>query len=127
MKIPNKTDAAYWAGKTIHVRGPMDGEALYDVVDFGSRRATALKRIVESGWLVQLEGGRIDLGKQARDHYAGIKPDVQPKFAGSLATPRENLHAMEPLSSKHYLNVKGPRADAPDVRAYPSVYAKVTP
>jgi len=46
---------------------------------------------------------------------------------GSLATPRENLHAMEPLSRKHYLDVKGPRADAPDVRAYPSVYAKVTP
>jgi hypothetical protein len=122
---------AFRAALPMFARGPQTKEGVLLLADFGHTAILQSKRLetaMKSGWLVEI-GGLIHLSEYAMHYFEGTEPEPQaPKPpTGSLATPRENLHAMEPLSRKHFLNVKGPRADAPDVRAYPSIYAKVTP
>lgn len=126
--VPGNMSAAHIAGRAIFARGPSTQEQVLGYTSFGTTAGAQshnLGKAIASGWFVQLAPDLIGLSEKARHYYAGTEPE--PKQMGSLATPRENLHAMEPLSRKYHLNVKGPRADVPDVRAYPSVYDKVTP
>lgn len=128
--VPGNTSAAYVAGRALFARGPMNHEQLFAIGGFGTTAGAQLanlKKAVDFGWLTELSPTMVGLSEKAQHYYAGTEP--APKEMGSLATPRENVHAMAPLSRKHYLNVKGPRADAWDTstRAIPSHHAKVTP
>lgn len=128
IRVPSKKESGYWAGKKIHTTGPMLPVELYAFSEMGqkvSHRQTALESSIKGGWLVALPDGRIGLSETARERYDS-EPVIE-ELAGQVATPRENVNAMKPLSRKHYLNAKGTRADAPDVRAYPSLYAKGRP
>jgi hypothetical protein len=128
--VPGSKSAAYIAGRAIYARGPSSQEQVFGYARFGQSHgaeAANLKRAIDIGWLKKQPDGFIGLSEKAQHYYAGTEPE--PKEMGSLATPRENLHAMQPLSSKHRLNPRGLRADALDnsLAAMPSHFGKVTP
>lgn len=128
--VPGNASASHIAGRSLFARGPSTREQVFQFARFGitaGAETANLNRAIESGWLVALSDNLVGLSERAQHYYAGTEP--APKEMGSLAMPRENVNAMKPLSRKHYLNVKGTRADAWDTStlAIPSHHAKVTP
>lgn len=125
--VPGTNSAAYIAGRAIYARGPVNHEQLFSLARFGVTAGTQssnLKKAVDNGWLVDDEGV-VRLSDRAQHYYAGTEPE--PKPMGSLATPRENVNAMRELSSKFFQARRLIRADAPDMRDFPSRYAKGQP
>ena len=128
IRIPLAKESSYQAGKQIYADGPMPPAELFKLVDFGLRSSDhkeSLDRAIKAGWLTILADGNVDLTEISCRHYD--KESAASSFKGQVATSRENIHPFKPLSAKHRPNVKGTRADAPDVRSFPSVYAKVKP
>lgn len=123
-RVPDPGHPSYIAAKAMLNRPPLSAQEVLALADFGPEktRMAKLRDALRSRWLIEIPGGRIIASEFAQDHFD--QPQPAPKFSGNMATPRENLRVMKPLSPKHYLNIKGPRADAPDVRAYPSHYAR---
>lgn len=127
---PSNTSTAFFAAQAMRLHGPQTRQSILLLADFGNtpgRQADNLKRSMLSGWLAE-QDGVISLSAYALHYFDGEpEPETVKAPQGSMATPRENVNAMLPLSAKHRPNVRGMRLDAPDVRQYPSHYAKVTP
>jgi hypothetical protein len=128
--VPGPTSAAYIAGRSLFARGPGTREQVFQYARFGitaGAETANLNRAIENGWLVALTDNLVGLSDRAQHYYAGTEP--APKEMGSLATPRENVNAMKPLSARYRINPRGLRADAMDnsLKAMPSHHAKVSP
>jgi hypothetical protein len=129
VRAPAPDHPAYLAARAMLQCPPLRVEEVFQLADFGpiSQRLAKLNPHIDSGWLQYVPGGRLIVSQFAVDHFN--KRSSAEKFEGSLATPRENVHAFTPLSPKHRLNPRGTRADAWDnsTRAIPSHHAKVNP
>jgi hypothetical protein len=129
VRAPQKDHPSYIAAEAMLQRAPLRIEEVFQLADFGpiGQRLAKLNATIDSGWLQYVPGGRLIVSQFAVDHFRKRPPAE--KYVGSLATPRENLHAMEPLSSKHRLNPRGNRPGALDnsLTAIPSHFGKVTP
>lgn len=128
-RVPASDHPSYIAAKAMLNRPPLSPQEVLALADFGpvGARMAKLSGALRDRWLIELPGGRIIASEFAQEHFD--QPEPAPKYVGTTATPRENLHAMEPLSRKYHLNVKGLRLDAPDcsIQAKPSHFGKVTP
>lgn len=128
-RVPDPGHPSYIAAKAMLNRPPLSAQEVLTLADFGPEktRMAKLRDALRSRWLIEIPGGRIIASEFAQDHFD--QPQPAPKFAGSVATPRVNVHATEPLNPKHRLNPRGFREDAPDcsVKACPSFFWKANP
>lgn len=128
-RVPDPGHPSYIAARAMLNRPPLSAQEVLALADFGPEktRMAKLRDALRNRWLIEIPGGRIIASEFAQEHFD--HPQPAPEFAGSLATPRENLHATEPLNPKHRLNPRGFRQDALDnsLSAMPSHFAKVTP
>jgi hypothetical protein len=127
---PRAESAADVAGQRIFTHGAMNVRELFATINFGHKmhhKKTALKRALESGWLVQQEDGTISIGTFARVHYESLAADkVAP--VGQIAALREHVDVFtRPVLSKKYMpNPRGTRQDIPawSVRSGQSFHTK---
>lgn len=119
MPRPRIGTAADLACQHIHKNGAATSCELFAVANFGQKpsdKTDSLKRMLVTGWLVERDDGKFDIGQIARQHYdqlAAAEGPVAPvgQIAGVRTAP--DIFARPPLSKKYIPNPRGTRRDIP--------------